>query len=450
MTGKASLSDVVDQIKDMVEPAPSSRDQKAEVAWLAQCLVEKEASRHPEIRGVVLSGSFPKDTWLDDDADIDLFIRFERETPRKIFDSVTREVGFAAMTRFGPYERYSEHPFVEATVHDTKVNVVPCFDVERGQWQSAADRTPFHTELMSKKLSDSMRREIRLLKWFLKSNGLYGSEIARRGFSGYVVEVLVLLLGSFESVVRKFAGAAAGMTIGGEPDSFDTPIVIIDPVDERRNLAAAISVENVGRLIMLCRALLNEPSASLFDTPKKRTDQGILGSCIAIRFRYRTRSPDVIWGQLQRAASAIAMQLGRGGFTAIRSGALTDEAGLGVLFFLLESERLGEYRVRRGPDFFSESDSERFLSGNKTRSSLFWIDDDRHICSLERRTIREAEHFLRVQLTDGLATSGIPAGMKEDIAAGFEIVCDVDSLPKPIKASLVESLSTDAALFHSD
>ena len=439
---------VMERAGILAETTREVRDEKARIAWLATRLVGRRAAGHPEIRGVVLGGSYPKDTWLPDSADIDVFLEFEKATPRGDFDRIAREVGFAALAGFGPYERYSEHPFVEASVRGVRINVVPCFGVEAGEWQSAADRTPFHTRLMLERLTVPMRREVRLLKLFLRSNGLYGSEIARQGFSGYVAEVLVLYLGSFAGVVKKFAGAAPGMTLGGDPGRFETPVVIIDPVDPGRNLAAAISVENVGRFVLLCRAFLGGPSAEYFEPRPGRQDAKILDGCVTVRFRCGKRSPDVVWGQLRGAAAAVSAQLKLGGFAVVRSGALLRGEGRCTLFFLLESVRISEYRARRGPPFHCESDSERFLSRNYSRSSLMWVDGDGRVCSLERRRESDAASFLGRLLTEGLAASGVPAGVREDVAAGFEVRAGAGGLPEPIKGSLAESLSTDASMLR--
>ena len=50
------------------------------------------------------------------------------------------------MKKYSPYVRYSEHPYVEAKIKNTKINVVPFYDVKIGEWKSAADRSPFHQE----------------------------------------------------------------------------------------------------------------------------------------------------------------------------------------------------------------------------------------------------------------------------------------------------------------
>jgi len=194
--------------------------------------VEEESSKYSEIVDVRFGGSYIKKTWIKDGADIDILVMFKRETPWKIFEDVALKIGFAALKDDKPRTRYAEHPFVEAIVDGTKINVVPCFKVRKGKWKSAADRTPFHAERMTRALKSTKKRtEVRLLKLFLKSNGLYGAEIAKRGFSGYLTESLIYDKETFENVVRYFAGGEYDEPIGKPKKKFDTPVVIVDPID---------------------------------------------------------------------------------------------------------------------------------------------------------------------------------------------------------------------------
>lgn len=440
------LSSVVSRALSAVIPSAKSAAEKAEIAADMLGRVQKCSSTYPDVKEVVLGGSFSKGTWLPDLADIDVMVKFEETTPRGRFTDVARRVGFEALSGFDPYVRYAEHPFVEAQVRGTKINVVPCFDVRDGKWQSAADRTPHHTRFMRENLSASMKNEVRLLKLFIKSGSLYGAEISKQGFSGYLTEVLVWHFGSFEGVVRQLAGIRRGTVIGDAGRRFETPIVVVDPVDPNRNLAAAVSGENIGRLILRCRAFLTRPSLSFFSDRGGRFRPEILKSCVTVRFRYRARSPDMIWGQLRRAASALSAQLGQGGFTVIRSGALTDECGHAALFFLLKSEQISEYRVREGPDLFYAEDTRRFAEKNAARSKLLWLGTAGRLHSLERRPERSAKRFLRALLANGLESSGIPEGIRSDVAGGFQISLGEVGLNEPIKTLLREELSTDAAI----
>jgi len=106
---------------------------------------------------------------------------------------------------------------------------------------------------MGKSLTTKMRDEVRILKTFLKSNGIYGAEIAKQGFSGYVSEVLILNFGSFENTIKSISSIKENQIIGKTTKKFGTSIVIIDPIDSNRNLAAAISNENVGKFILVSR-----------------------------------------------------------------------------------------------------------------------------------------------------------------------------------------------------
>lgn len=240
---------------------PSEKLQKLKDVIVEQSvkLVQKEASKYSQVTGIEIVGSYAKGTWLPKRADIDIFVKFHSDTSEKEFIEIGKKIGFTALKQFKPYVRYAEHPFVEAQIRDTKVNVVPCYDVQKGAWKSSADRSPFHTKFMIKSLTDTMKNEVRLLKSFLKANDIYGAEIAKQGFSGYVAEVLVLNFGSLENVLKEISRLKAGQVIGKTTKRFDTKIVIIDPIDENRNLGAAISNENIGRFVLTARSFLRKP-----------------------------------------------------------------------------------------------------------------------------------------------------------------------------------------------
>ena len=241
------------------------------------------------------------------------------------------------MKKFKPYVRYAEHPYVEAHIKGTRVNVVPCYDVQKGKWQSAADRSPFHTAFMLESLTGTMKNDVRLLKSFLKNNDVYGAEIAKQGFSGYVAEVLIWSFSSFENVIKKIAKIKQNQVIGQASKKFETPIVIMDPIDDNRNLAAAISTENIGKFVLVCREFLKKPS-SLFFKPKVKVDsKKNLKNVLVVKFNYKPRSPDTIWGQIKRAASTLAVQMKIEGFKVLRNGAAADDQKEACLFFVLQS-----------------------------------------------------------------------------------------------------------------
>jgi len=442
------MKQILNEAKRKVIPTKKLENEKSLVAKIAFNSVEKHISKYPEVLQVEFGGSYAKGTWLPEKADIDIFIKFKKTTPEKKFITIAKKIGFDSMKKFKPYVRYSEHPYVEAHIKDTRVNVVPCYDVPSGRWKSAADRSTFHTRFMLESLTGEMKNDVRLLKEFLKSNGVYGAEIAKQGFSGYVAEVLVWNFGSFEDVIKKISKIKLGQVIGKATKKFETSIVIMDPIDTNRNLAAAISTENIGKFVLACRAFLKKPSLSFFKS--RPSSKKNLRDVIVIKFNYTSRSPDIIWGQIKRAANALATQMEIEGFKVLRNGAATDEKKEAALFFVSQALEIEKKMVRQGPNFFSESDSEKFITKNFKKGEIMWIDNNGKILSLQKRQNNDARVFLDDLLKNHLSKSGIPKGLKDDFKKGFKIIPGNKITNKTIKEVLLELVTTDATIFSTN
>lgn len=444
------MKQIISTTRDKVIPPKSSVAKKDTVAKKVIKLVRDESKKYPEIKGVEFGGSYAKGTWMRNKADIDIFIKFDSSVSEQAFVDISKSVGYGAMKRYKPYVRYSDHPYVEAVVETTIVNVVPCYDVKKGSWKSAADRSPFHTKFIVENFTPQMKEEVRLLKLFLKSNKLYGAEIAKQGFSGYVTEVLVWYFKSFEQVVETFSTVKHNYVIGKSTKKFDTPIVIMDPIDSSRNLAAAISDENIGKFILLCRSFIKSPSPDFFKSKKALTvPQNNLKNTMIIKFKFSARSPDIIWGQSKRAANSLSTQLGKEGFSVLRHGVFVDEVNqTSYLLFFLQSRTISDYCVKDGPDYFFKSDVEKFILKNAQKTNLLWIGSDRKLYSLEKRRFNSATKFVNNLLKEDIEKSGVPKGIKGDIKKGFRILNGAKIAEESIKMAISDIVSTDERIFY--
>ena len=441
------MKKIISQISTVVIPSKNTEKSKKLISDRAFNLVKKEIKKYPEVIGLEFGGSFAKGTWLSKDADIDIFIKFKNSTSEEKFEKILRNIGFDSMKEYFPYVRYSEHPYVEAKIKDTKINIVPFYDVKMGEWKSSADRSSFHTKFMKKSLTSKMRKDVRILKTFLKSNRIYGAEIAKQGFSGYVSEVLVLYFGSFENVIKSMSEIKENQIIGKTSKKFETSIAIIDPIDENRNLAAAVSDENLGKFILASRAFRENPSLEFFKNKKSKMPNKHWENLLVIKFDFQMRSPDIIWGQIKRATSSLSTQLELGGFNVSRSKAHTDQQKEAYLFFLLESVKIPEIYQKNGPEFFREDDSKSFVLKNFKNTELMWIGNNRKIISLEKRKHTEAVKFMKEFLRKNLQT-GIPKGLQNDFKRGFEVSMGNKNLSKSIKEAASDLILTDGAILH--
>ena len=441
------MKNIISTVSKAVIPSKSLEESKKRIAELAFNLVQKEIIKFPEVIGLEFGGSFAKGTWLAKDADIDIFIRFKKNTSDEKFGKISKKIGFNSLKKYSPYVRYSQHPYVEARIKNTKINVVPFYDVEIGEWKSAADRSTFHTKFMNKSLTSKMKNEVRILKTFLKLNGIYGAEIARQGFSGYVSEVLILHFGSFENVIKSISTIKENQVIGKTSKKFETSIVIIDPIDNNRNLAAAISDENIGKFILVCRAFKEKARVDFFKSKKSQISKEYWNNLLVIKFRYKARSSDIIWGQIKRVTSSLSIQLELGGFRVLRSKPRIDQQNEIYLFFFLESTRISPIYSKNGPEFFREDSYKSFISKNLQSSELMWIGNNKKIISLEKRRNTEAVDFMTEFLKKNLQI-GIPKGLQADFKRGFKVSTGNKNLSKSIKEAASELISIDDILLY--
>lgn len=396
----------------------------------------------PEVVAIKSGGSFAKGTNLKNDTDIDIFILIDKKVSESRFEGIAMDIGFKSLSKYTPRTRFSEHPYVEGFVRKNKaqcpvrINIVPCYAVEKGNWKSAADRSQYHTEYMTKNLTKDQKDQVRILKKFLKTIGIYGAEMLISGFSGYVSEVLVLKYNTFKDVLVNISNLDKKETVISTHENkaideakFHSPIIIIDPIDENRNLGAAISAESLSKFIMASRTFLKHPSMYFFNFQQStnkvtkvvadQTKSDILSHLIVIKFHYSSRSPDVISGQLKKLTKAIVKQTNSFDFNIIKSQCyIKDDCNLALIGLLLEFKKLPSYVVNKGPDIFMKDEVSNFIKKNKNNSKFTWINEEMRISCLKERKNDDIIEFLKEAITSNTEI-GIPKGLRSDLKKGF-------------------------------
>lgn len=381
------LQDVIQEVLRRVRPSVEERNHMNNVlSEVVSRLQEEFKSIEPEA-DVLIEGSVAKDTWLSGETDADVFVRFpvkwkKDEMGRTLIDCVKRV--------FGPEKcrlRFAEHPYVTVRIEGINVDIVPCYRVNRGEYRSATDRTVFHTEFVRERLSPEMRDEARLLKKFFKGIGVYGAEIKTRGFSGFLVELLVYSLGGFKETLEKLASFKPPLLLdpgelykGREEELYrkarDSLICVIDPVDELRNVAAAVSGESLSIAQYASYLMLRKPSVKFFYPAHKASKEEIREivrsrglNMFAITIPAWTDIPDILWGQAYRLLSRISIFLEENEFRVLMDKVWSDEEKNVVLLFILEEVEKRAAVLHMGPPYFSNNVPvfiETYLNNEKT------------------------------------------------------------------------------------
>jgi len=260
---------------------------------------------------------------------------------------------------------------------------------------------------------------------------------------------LVYQYGSFLKVLEAAANFTQQQVIGSPTKKFETTLILIDPVDCNRNLGTAISTQNVGKFILAARSFLKKPSLVFFNGKKPVMNTKNVKNTVIVKFNYKSRSPDIIWGQVKRGATALAGQLELVGFEVLRKSAIVDEKSEAAMLFLLRSTMIEKFMIKNGPDVFRRSDSQSFILSN-SKNMLTWIDDYGKIRSMQEREFYDARKFLQYLLKKNLVKSGIPSGLRADIRLGFKVVKSSQVTSKSIKKALADLTSTDGLIFGTN
>ena len=418
----------------MVEPKLMEEKNVLGIAEEVKQRVEDASKRNLTVHSVEIGGSVAKGTWLTDNVDVDIFVKFDSTISKKRLEDLGVKIGRDALLPNKSFLRYSEHPYVVGIIDGIIFNIVPCYDVVKGSWKSSADRSPYHTSFMKNRFNKSLKNETRLLKKFLKVLGLYGAEIKVKGFSGYVCEVLILKYGSFISVLKAMSNLIGGEILSLDDideditKKFDTQLVILDPVDNRRNLGAAISPVNVSSFIMASRSFLEKPSIMFFkgisvseitDKVKKST---LLDRISIVILRHEPRTVDILWGQLHRSVDSLSKQISKVGFNVLRTSVASDEDSTSAFIFLLDSLVLPKSQIKMGPNVNMKGEVSKFLNSNRKWSKLMWVGHDQRIYIMGDRRFLEFEKLLYSLLDDTAKGSGVAPGLKRALESGIEVI----------------------------
>jgi tRNA nucleotidyltransferase (CCA-adding enzyme) len=434
---------VCESVAPQIAPSNSERKHVNRIAEELSVKLVREAESSALQVEVRLDGSVAKDTWVRGDADIDIFLRVPVSLSRADLERRCLAVARRALKGYPIIERFAEHPYVETHVEDVRVNVVPCYNVERGQWRSATDRTPFHTDYVISHLDSSQRKEVRLLKAFLKGTGVYGADVKVSGFSGMLCETLIMHYGSFARTLeqaqswktpimidleRYYAGREGEML-----DLFEEPLIVIDPVDRGRNLAASISRRRLWEFVAAARAFLTKPSRNFFVVRKvtplsvarfRQEMQRRGWNLLAIELGRVDAVVDVLWSQLYRTERALRNLLRQEGFNVTRSASWSNEKDLNVILFELESLTLPPIRKHLGPQVVRSQASQLFLhkhlSGGRSISGP-WVDDDRWAVGQLRENVN-AVKLLRSKIRDGGRHVGVASKIAPVLKRGHRVL----------------------------
>ncbi|NTV77332.1 MAG: CCA tRNA nucleotidyltransferase, partial [Methanothrix sp.] len=252
------------------------------------------------------------------------------------------------------------------------------------------------------------------------------------GFSGYLAELLVLCYGSFAAVIQAASLWRPGLKLDlegqGRVEQAD-PLVVVDPVDPGRNVAAALTLDKMLQFAAAARSFMARPDLDFFfAAPLAPLSDREIGARIEerktlpllIEFAAPDVVEDVLYPQLRKAESSIRALLERKGFSILRSDVCTygDRAAL-----LLEMEvwQLSRACRREGPPVWQADHVYRFLAAHSQILSGPYIKEGRVVVEEERRYASAAD-----LLAAELPSLSLGRHLSPSIRCGYKIYMGQD------------------------
>ncbi len=413
------LTSIEKKVLDQIKPKASEYDLMKQVFSKIRRALSSILDKYGIEAEITLQGSIAHDTWLSGERDMDVFVLFPKTWSVDELKGKGFKILLEAAEKFDKYTiRYAEHPYVRVIIDSVEVDLVPAFKLDDpSEIRTAVDRTPFHTKYVRESLRDELKDHVRLLKKFLRSLGIYGAEIKTKGFSGYLCELLIIAYDGFRDLLRGAKHWKPPVRINALGDDIDfdevfermvrrypgCPMYVPDPVDPRRNVAAAVSLKNVITMKIASYCYLTNPRMEYFFPPDEEgVDKDLLREqikrrCIVLIILpvKEQLPPDVLWGELQRVADRASKVLKNFDFMPFDQDVWTDEKELAIIAIEIDECSKPYPRLYYGPSSYSLKRVHSFIRSHVLRNSFGpWINEKGELMSLSTRRYSDVKKLL--------------------------------------------------------
>ena len=335
--------------------------------------VVKEVINKIKISGAkpMLGGSGAKNTWLKGTHDIDIYVKFNVKQYSHKSDQLADILGKVVKKQFKKVDHlHGSRDYYQVNIVPYTVEIVPILGIKKAsEAKNITDFSHLHVQYVQKhkKLVD----DIRLAKLFAKAQGVYGAESYIQGFSGYVMELLVIHYSSFMKMVRAVAQWKDRTIIGSKREAENlniakkiSPLILLDPVQPERNAAAALSEEKYQQLIKACQKFLKRQSEQMFIAEEINWERlKKKGKVYYAEITPLKGKKDVVGAKIRRVFEYYSQELMNYEFDVKKAGWQFGEKT--YFYFVLDHKPLSKMLLRQGPPITNKEAVEEFRKSHK-------------------------------------------------------------------------------------
>lgn len=347
----ASLSPMLKEVVRGITPTARPPEVERLVAAINRDLKKRGTKAEAHI-----GGSFAKDTWLVGDHDVDIFVAFDlRHKDDNLSDLLEK-----ALRPLLPRRVHGSRDYFQIDDHFT-YEIIPVLAIKKASdAQNITDFSLKHVAWVNAR-SRKLKDDIRLAKKFCKAQRVYGAESYIRGFSGHVVDLLVIHHGGFlpllraarrwtpKTVIDPVNAHNGKALLALNRSKTEGPLVLVDPVQPDRNAAASLTLENYNRFITAAGRFLDAPDARHFErAPLDFTALAKKGALVKVRATPTEGSDDIAGTRLLKLFEHARSALTAADFT-VMNAAWEWTAKDALLWYVTKERLLPATRRVDGP-----------------------------------------------------------------------------------------------------
>ena len=359
-------------------------------------------------------GSVAKGTFLKGDHDVDLFVKFSHDYKtnelskylEKIIELVSKKLNFKYKLVYGSRDYFQ---FIYRDITFEVVPVLKIFNIKEAQ--NITDASPLHVTYLRKQIAKhpTLPDEIRLAKQFCKSAGVYGAESYIKGLSGHSLDLLITFYGSFINFVSSTKYWQEKFVIDVDnklkdplkelnPSKTKSPIILIDPIDNKRNATAALSKEKYNILRIRAQEFIENPSIDFFriekmDVKKVKEKYKKEWSIFLNVTPIVNKSKDVQGTAILKAQEFIYKNLKKNDFNIIEKGFDFEH-----IYFIIKKEELSDHVIHKGPPKKKRNACKEFIAKHSGQKKVF---DENHILYVKlKRKFKEPTALVETLIKD--------------------------------------------------
>lgn len=321
----------------------------------------------------VEGGSVAKGTFLKDDFDVDLFVKFDYSYNDKDISGMLEGI----LKGYIPDRLHGSRDYFQIKKDSLNYEIVPVLDVKDPERAlNVTDMSPMHVDWVKKNIKKGQEDDIRLAKKFCKVIGAYGAESYIRGFSGHVIDILVIHYKGFINLLKESAKWKAPVVVDTERhyknkmdilfsinrSKIEGPMIVVDPLLKSRNAASALSYEKFALFKKKAAAFLKKPEIKYFipeETGKAHLKKKFK-SIYIITLEAKEGKKDVVGSSILRAFTLMKAGLEKKGFKIKQSGWEWNNKKHVLFWFVFKDSLLPQTKIMQGPPLSMEEHAKVF------------------------------------------------------------------------------------------